>query len=417
MHLIISVKTNEFSQFFYSGQAYGKALRAVKSCVGSTWCRFGQQDSVGCAIKLENRYKGIRSPHKLKGGVSGCIRECAEAQGKDFGLIATEQGYNVYVGGNGGTKPRHADLLISSVSEQDAFKYVDRFLMYYIMTADKLQRTARWIEKLPGGVDYLRKVIIDDHLGICEELDKQMNFLVGTYEDEWARIIKDPELRERFREFVNADDSTKKEPMIEMIEERGQLRPADWPKQIESLPSLHDEVMNNSATLDWMHVGSTELYPRDEGRVVKIGEAQIAVFHTLDDKFYATQNMCPVKRDLVLSSGLLGQIKEDNNQDNDTSTIVYVSCPIHKKNFDLKTGKCVSGGSETLSINAFNVKIENNQVYLLLPSINILNNILSSEKFIIKKSMNVVKKNTASITSQKSDSITVAAGGETSTDW
>jgi NAD(P)H-dependent nitrite reductase small subunit len=397
----------------YSGQAYGKALRAVKSCVGSTWCRFGQQDSVGCAIKLENRYKGIRSPHKIKGGVSGCIRECAEAQGKDFGLIATEQGYNVYVGGNGGTKPRHADLLISSVSEEDAFKYVDRFLMYYIMTADKLQRTARWIEKLPGGIDYLRKVIIDDYLGICEELDKQMNFLVGTYEDEWARIVKTPELRKRFREFVNAD-SDKKEPMIEMVEERGQLRPANWPKQVEPLPSLDDQVKSEADTFDWMHVGSTELYPRDEGRVVKIGEAQIAIFHTLDNKFYATQNMCPVKRDLVLSSGLLGEMKDGGDQDNsEDDTIVYVSCPIHKKNFDLKTGKCVSSGSEALSINAFEVKIENSQVYVLLPSVNILNDILSTEKFIIKKSM-TLNKNVALITPGNT---IIAANDENLTDW
>ncbi|RCI06782.1 hypothetical protein CU098_013212 [Rhizopus stolonifer] len=365
---------------FESGQAYGKSLRAVKSCVGSTWCRFGQQDSVGCAVRLENRYKGIRSPHKLKGGVSGCIRECAESMGKDFGLIATEQGYNVYVGGNGGSKPRHADLLISNISEKDAFKYIDRFLMYYIMTADKLQRTARWIEKLPGGVDYLRKVIIDDHLGICEELDKQMGFLVNTYEDEWARIVKTPELRKRFQEFVNADSKTK-EPIIQMIEERGQLRPADWPKQVDPMPSLQEQVKSQSVTLEWMHVGSTDIYPQDEGRVIKVGDVQIALFHTLDNQFYATQNMCPVKRDLVLSSGLLGEKKQD--EDN----VVYVSCPIHKKNFDIKTGKCISEGSEAFFINTFNVKVENSQVYLLLPPIDVLNDALSTEKYIIKSSM------------------------------
>lgn len=395
-----------------SGQAYGKALRAVKSCVGSTWCRFGQQDSVGCAIRLENRYKGIRSPHKLKGGVSGCIRECAESQNKDFGLIATEQGYNVYVGGNGGTKPRHADLLISSVSEKDAFKYIDRFLMYYIRTADKLQRTARWIEKLPGGVDYLRKVIIDDHLGICEELDKQMEQLVDTYEDEWTRVVKTPELRKRFQEFVNADSNGTKEPMIEMIEERGQLRPANWPKQVDAMPSVEEQVKSKSATLDWMHVGSTDLYPKDEGRVVKMGDVQIAVFQTSKGDFYATQNMCSVKRDLVLSSGFIGESKMTSD-DGQHITSVYVSCPIHKKNFDLKTGICLNGDAH--SINTFNVKVENNQVYLLLPSINILNDILSTEKYIIKKSMTSPTLAASALADTKIPLTT--ASGKDSMDW
>lgn len=286
--------------------------------------------------------------------------------------------------------------------------------MYYIRTADKLQRTARWIEKLPGGVDYLRKVIIDDHLGICEELDKQMEQLVDTYEDEWARIVKTPELRKRFQEFVNADSNGAKEPMIEMIEERGQLRPANWPKQVDAMPSLEEQVKNKLATLDWMHVGSIDLYPKDEGRVVKMGDVQIAVFQTSKGDFYATQNMCSVKRDLVLSSGFIGEVKTttDDGQENIS---VYVSCPIHKKNFDLKSGKCLNGDAHP--INAFSVKVENSQVYLLLPSINILNDVLSTEKYIIKKSMSppspilspasLIDKNTALTT----------AGGKDSMDW
>jgi len=112
---------------FESGHAYGKALRTVKSCVGTTWCRYGVQDSVGFAVRVENRYKGIRAPHKIKSAVSGCVRECAEAQGKDFGLVATERGYNLYVGGNGGAKPRHADLLAADLDEETAIRYIDRF--------------------------------------------------------------------------------------------------------------------------------------------------------------------------------------------------------------------------------------------------------------------------------------------------
>ncbi len=156
---------------FESGHAYGKALRTVKSCVGSTWCRYGVQDSVGLAIALELRYRGLRAPHKVKAAVSGCARECAEARGKDFGVIATEQGWNLYVGGNGGFRPRHADLLLSDLSTEDLVRYIDRFLIFYIRTADRLQRTASWIEAMEGGLDHLRSVIVDDTLGLCAELD------------------------------------------------------------------------------------------------------------------------------------------------------------------------------------------------------------------------------------------------------
>jgi nitrite reductase (NADH) large subunit len=178
---------------FESGHAYGKALRTVKSCVGSTWCRYGVQDAVGFAVRVENRYKGIRSPHKMKSGVSGCVRECAEASGKDFGMIATENGYNLYVGGNGGANPVHAQLLATDIDEDTVLKYVDRYLMYYILTADKLERTAVWQAKLPGAknggggpIDHLKEVIIDDSLGICADLDTRMQHLVDTYHDEWV---------------------------------------------------------------------------------------------------------------------------------------------------------------------------------------------------------------------------------------
>ena len=177
---------------FESGHAYGKALRTVKSCVGSTWCRYGVQDSVSFAVRVENRYKGIRSPHKMKSGVSGCARECAEAQGKDFGMIATEHGYNLYVGGNGGALPVHAELLAADIDEDTVIKYLDRYIMYYILTADKLERTAVWQRKLPSGkngggpIEHLKEVIIEDSLGICDELDNRMQYLVDTYHDEWV---------------------------------------------------------------------------------------------------------------------------------------------------------------------------------------------------------------------------------------
>jgi nitrite reductase (NADH) large subunit len=206
-----------------SGHAYGKALRTVKSCVGSTWCRYGVQDSVGFAVRVENRYKGLRSPHKLKGAVSGCARECAEAQGKDFGIIATDKGYNLYVAGNGGMKPQHAQLLAADLDEDTLIRYLDRFLMFYVRTADRLQRTASWLNSLEGGLDYLKSVVIDDSLGLCTELEADMARVVETYRCEWRATVEDPERTRMFRPFLNADVP---DPSVVFVPEREQHRPA-----------------------------------------------------------------------------------------------------------------------------------------------------------------------------------------------
>ena len=211
---------------FESGHAYGKSLRTVKSCVGTTWCRFGVQDSVTFAIELENRYKGLRSPHKLKSGVSGCTRECAEAQTKDFGIIATEKGWNVYVCGNGGTKPQHAQLLASDVDKETCVKYLDRFLMFYVRTADPLTRTATWLNKMEGGMTYLKAVVLDDVLGIASDLEREMQLIVDTYFCEWKEVVENPELRKRFTHFVNAPEQ--KDPTVVFEPMRDQIRVQGW---------------------------------------------------------------------------------------------------------------------------------------------------------------------------------------------
>lgn len=208
---------------FESGHAYAKSLRTVKSCVGSTWCRFGVQDSVKMAIDLENRYKGLRAPHKIKMAVSGCTRECAEAQSKDVGVIATEKGWNLYVCGNGGMKPRHADLFASDLDDETLIKYIDRFYMFYIRTADKLQRTSTWMDNMEGGLEYLQDVIINDRLGIAEELEKEMGHIIYTYQCEWKTTIEDSEKMKRFRHFINSD---KKDNKVVFVQERDQIRPA-----------------------------------------------------------------------------------------------------------------------------------------------------------------------------------------------
>ena len=211
---------------FESGHAYGKALRTVKSCVGSTWCRFGLHDSVSFAIRVEERYRGLRAPHKIKSAVSGCIRECAEAQSKDFGIIATEKGWNLYVCGNGGSKPQHALLLAQDLDDETCIRYIDRFLMFYIKTADPLARTATWLNKMEGGIDYLRNVVVNDSLGLAESFEKEMQFLVEHYTCEWKEVVENPELRKRFTHFVNAPEE--KDPTVKFEQLRDQKKAAEW---------------------------------------------------------------------------------------------------------------------------------------------------------------------------------------------
>ncbi|WP_082952362.1 nitrite reductase large subunit NirB [Mycobacterium kubicae] len=204
-----------------SGHAYGKALRTVKSCVGSDWCRYGQQDSVQLAIDLELRYRGLRAPHKIKLGVSGCARECAEARGKDVGVIATEKGWNLYVGGNGGMTPKHAQLLASDLDTETLTRYIDRFLMYYIRTADRLQRTAPWVESV--GLDHVREVVCDDSLGLAAEFEAAMERHVANYQCEWKGVLEDPDKLSRFVSFVNAPDAV--DPTVTFTERAGRKVP------------------------------------------------------------------------------------------------------------------------------------------------------------------------------------------------
>ncbi|KXJ60072.1 MAG: nitrite reductase [Alteromonas sp. Nap_26] len=220
---------------FETGHAYAKALRTVKSCVGSTWCRYGVQDSVGTAIDLENRYKGLRGPHKIKFAVSGCTRECAEAQSKDIGVIATEQGWNLYVCGNGGMKPRHADLFATDLDTETLIKYIDRVLMFYVKTADRLQRTSVWMDNLEGGLSYLQDVVINDALGINDELESQMNAVVDAYQCEWKTTLENEEARKRFRQFVNSNES---DSNIQFVSERGQVRPATEKEKLAGAEKL-----------------------------------------------------------------------------------------------------------------------------------------------------------------------------------
>jgi nitrite reductase (NADH) large subunit len=367
---------------FESGHAYGKALRTVKSCVGSTWCRYGVQDSVSFAVRVENRYKGIRSPHKLKSAVSGCVRECAEAQGKDFGMIATENGYNLYLGGNGGANPVHAELFAADIDEDTVLKYLDRYLMYYILTADRLERTAPWQRKLPSGkngggpIEHLREVIIEDSLGICDELDRRMQYLVDTYHDEWAEVVKDPIKRSTFKQFANTDTIVPKDAMIEFVDIRGQKRPADWAKdgQPQTNWKAPDDVFANSEK-SWILIGKTSDFAANVGTPILYGDTQLAVFNNAQrGEWYCTQNMCPHKQAFVLSQGIIG----------DAGGIPKVACPLHKKTFNLCDGEELNDGS--LKILTFQVKVVNDDVYVELPIEAELDAILGTKGLRVTKS-------------------------------
>jgi nitrite reductase (NAD(P)H) len=359
-----------------SGHAYAKSLRTVKSCVGTTWCRFGVGDSVGMAVRLEERYKSIRGPHKIKGGVSGCVRECAEAQNKDFGLIATEKGFNIFVGGNGGAKPRHSELLAKDVPPDDVVPILDRYLSFYIRTADKLQRTARWIENLPGGIKYLQEVILEDKLGICADLEKQMEDLVGTFFDEWKEVIENPARRALFSQFANTSENI--EPAIEPTTERNQERPSYWPTE-----SIKEDFRGHQwKELSWQPLVKADTFedlPTGDSKALKRGDTQLAIFK-VKGKWYCTQQMCPHKRAFVLSDGLIGDDVANNK--------LWVSCPLHKRNYELSgdnAGKCAN--DEQVNIATFPIEERGDGwVYVKLPSIEELDGVLGTSKFVIKKS-------------------------------
>ncbi|WP_192459562.1 nitrite reductase large subunit NirB [Musicola keenii] len=330
---------------FETGHAYGKSLRTVKSCVGSTWCRYGVQDSTTLAIALEHRYKGLRSPHKIKMAVSGCTRECAEAQGKDIGVIATDKGWNLYVCGNGGMKPRHADLFASDLDTAMLIRLIDRVLMFYIRTGDRLQRTSTWLDNLDGGVDYLRAVIIDDSLGIAAELESEMQQVVDSYQCEWRTTVTQPDRRALFRAFLNSD--TPDESVV-MVPERNQPRPAR-PEE-KTPPTLRID----GTQANWLRVGRLSDIPAHTGMAVRVGPHQVAVFHAPGQGagLFALDNREPASGANVLARGIVGDIAGEP----------VVISPLYKQRFRLRDG--VSPDDGRLAVQVWPVRLEQDDIWV-----------------------------------------------------
>ncbi|OIW24361.1 nitrite reductase [Coniochaeta ligniaria NRRL 30616] len=374
-----------------SGHGYAKSLRTVKSCVGTTWCRFGIGDSVGMAIRLEERYKSIRAPHKIKGGVSGCVRECAEAQNKDFGLIASEKGFNIFVAGNGGAKPRHSELLAKDVPPAEVIPILDRYLMFYIRTADKLQRTARWLEGLPGGIKYLREVVLDDKLGINASLEAQMQELVDSYFDEWVEAINNPAIAAKFRQFAN--DDAQPQDWLETESDRNQTRPVYWAKEParDDFAGLRDRWSSTAwqPVIAAAHFDGADDLPNGISATIRRGDTQLALWR-VRGRYFATQQMCPHKRAFVLSDGLVGEdpppASGDSSCDKNPAgaSTPWISCPHHKRNYDLSSGACKNDAE--LSIATFPVEARaDGLVYLKLPPVEELDAALGTTKWMVKK--------------------------------
>lgn len=303
---------------FESGHAYGKALRTVKSCVGIAWCRYGVQDSTRLAVDLELRYRGLRAPHKIKAAVSGCARECAEAQGKDFGVVATERGWNLYLCGNGGMRPQHGVLFATDLDTATLVRYLDRFLMFYIRTADRLERTATWLNRLEGGVEYLRRVIVDDALGICDQLEADMQRHVETYRCEWKATLDDPRKVARFRSVVN-----------------------------------HGVEPDDDGWIDICGVGDLIA---EVGVAARIGDEQVAVFRLRDGSLFAVGNRDPFSGADVIARGIVG----------DRGGVVTVASPVYKQRFALATGQCLDDPG--VSIPVFDVRVRGDRVEARRPS-------------------------------------------------
>ncbi|MBT2758527.1 NAD(P)/FAD-dependent oxidoreductase [Mesobacillus foraminis] len=170
-----------------SGFAYGKSLRTVKTCVGEQFCRFGTQDSISLGIALEKKYEGLATPHKVKMAVSACPRNCAESGIKDLGVVGIDGGWEIYVGGNGGTHLRAADLLYKVKTDEEVIEITSAYLQYYRETANYLERTSAWIERV--GLQHVKEVL--DDLETRKDLCGRMEEALSTYKDPWKEILED----------------------------------------------------------------------------------------------------------------------------------------------------------------------------------------------------------------------------------
>jgi nitrite reductase (NAD(P)H) len=255
--------------------------------------------------------------------------------------------------------------------------------MFYIRTADKLQRTARWLEALPGGIKYLREVILEDKLGINASLEAQMQELVDSYFDEWAEAINNPSIAAKFRQFANTTETVDN---MEVEQDRGQERPVYWAKEPakEDFKSLRERWSSTAwqPLLEATYFDGADNLPNGISASVKRGDTQLAIWR-IRGRYYATQQMCPHKRAFVLSDGLIGEDTTEGDNCKPGSA-PWVSCPYHKRNYDLAKGDCKNDSE--LSIATFDVEERpDGMVYVKLPPVDELDAALGTKKWMVRK--------------------------------
>jgi nitrite reductase (NAD(P)H) len=288
------------------------------------------------------------------------------------------------VGGNGGAKPRHSELLAKDVAPTEVIPILDRYLMFYIRTADKLQSTARWVESLPGGIAYLRDVILHDKLGINASLEAQMQELVDSFFDEWAEAINTPSIAAKFRQFANTTDTLE---TMELEVDRGQTRPVMWTPTApaDDFKGLRQRWSSTTwqPILEASYFSGADALPNGISAPIKRGDTQLSVWR-IRGRYFATQQMCPHKRAFILSDGLVGEDPPACDSNPNGASTPWISCPNHKRNFDLSTGECKN--DEAFSIATFEVEErEDGLVYAKLPPVEELDAELGTSRWMVKK--------------------------------
>lgn len=177
-----------------SGYAYGKTLRTVKTCVGSQFCRFGTQDSMSLGIELEKKFERLDTPHKVKMGVSACPRNCAESGIKDLGFVGIDGGWEIYIGGNGGTDLRAGDLAWTVETEAEVMEYAGAFMQYYRETANYLERTSTWLERV--GLEHIKTHLADRE--VMNQLNNRLDKTLNRYNEPWKQAIENKKVNEKY---------------------------------------------------------------------------------------------------------------------------------------------------------------------------------------------------------------------------
>jgi nitrite reductase/ring-hydroxylating ferredoxin subunit len=221
-----------------------------------------------------------------------------------------------------------------------------------------LQRIAPWLQELPGGMAYLKRVVIEDCLGICKDLEDMMQRNMDGYKCEWREVVYDDELKKKFQQFVNTSETHDSE-QIEYIDMRKQRHPNTYSPPDITGPALYrrEEAL---PSWEWVSGGNASDYPRNGGLAVKHGRAEVAVFHVpgreAAEQWLATQNLSPCKQSRTISRGLVGEPPNGS---------VTLADPIYKNIFDLRTGLGLS--NPALNLSTFNVKLDGGKVLVQLP--------------------------------------------------